>query len=111
MVLHDLLGLSSTRDSVLRGAGRLYKVQRTHEESVNMNGWSLNKQHLDGGMMTKPVLCHRDEDGYCSWGNRDKEGWYCVMCGEEPPEEIQFVADLADCYCTPHPIHKRPVRP
>ncbi len=25
------------------------------------------------------------------------KGWHCPECGEIPPEEIQFVADLANC--------------
>ncbi len=41
------------------------------------------------------ILWHLCEGKH--WASKNWQGWYCNICNQKPPREIEFAADLADC--------------
>ncbi len=68
-----------------------------------MKEWTIRKfQGIVKWEKEYYVLSHLHNDkgykGYwvrCKW--HKEKGWYCITCNQAPPEEIAFVAELAEC--------------
>ncbi len=58
------------------------------------SNWGKDLMHQHFGTFW---LCNKHKDGY----------WYCFKCGTVAPEEIQFIADLAPCWCN---VKAKPAR-
>ncbi len=76
----------------------------------NLKEWNIADGHASG--IDRKVLTHRcginyewamdiESDEVNHWASKTPAGWYCGLCNAVPPEEIQFIADLANCW----PLH------
>ncbi len=63
-----------------------------------MKDWNIVNKPW--GPQPKKMLVHQGclKSSYLYYAcGKDSRGWVCLGCSLEPPEEIQFVADLANC--------------
>jgi len=63
---------------------------------MNLERWETLETDWDGPKKRRYLMHKKDDKTKCGWCTRSSGKWFCIVCGEDAPQEIQDMMLLCE---------------